>query len=187
MSSPSGALSAFLADLGKEIPGHLPPVHLWNPVHCGDIGMEIRADGSWVHEGSLITREALVRLFASILRRDAEGYVLVTPVEKVLVRVEDAPFVAIRADRIENGEAGPAWVFVTNVGDVVVAGRDHPLCLRRGPKGQIAPYVRVRAALEARVLRAPYYEMAQRIERQDGMLGITSLGVFFPLEAVCAA
>lgn len=145
--------------------------------------MEIRADGSWHHQGVRIVREALVRVFASILRRDSDGFFLVTPVEKVIVRVEDAPFVAIRTDCIEEEGAGPAWVFSTNVGDVAVAGPDHPLCMRARPNGQIAPYVRVRAALEARVLRAPYYELAQCAESHDGVIGVRSRGVFFPLEA----
>ncbi len=148
--------------------------------------MEIRADGSWHHEGRPIVRDALVRVFASILRRDEDGYVLVTPVEKVIVRVEDAPFVAIRADRIDEGEAGSAWVFSTNVGDVAVAGPEQPLCVRAGKGGQIAPYVRVRAALEARVLRAPYYELARSAEQRGGVFGVTSRGMFFPLEGFSA-
>ncbi len=182
MSSPSGELNAFLAGLGLAPGRPLPPVHLWNPVHCGDIGMEIRADGSWYHEGRPISRPAMVRVFASILRKDEGGYFLVTPVEKVSVKVEDAPFVAIRADLIEESESGPAWVFQTNVGDVVVAGAGHGLRMGRGHNGQSAPYVLVRAGLEAKVLRAPYYELAQSAIDQGGVLGVTSRGVFFPLE-----
>lgn len=145
--------------------------------------MEIRADGSWFHQGERIGREALVRVFASILRRDGDDYFLVTPVEKVVVRVEDAPFVVIRADRLEEAENDPAWVLFTNIGDIAVAGPDHPLTMRARPNGQIVPYIRVRAALEARVLRAPYYELANCAEQQDGRSGVRSRGVFFPLEA----
>ena len=182
MSSPSGELNAFLAALGHAPGRPLPPVHLWNPVHCGDIGMEIRADGSWYHEGRPISRLAMVRVFATILRKDDDGFYLVTPVEKITVKVEDAPFVAIRADRIEENESGPAWVFHTNVGDVVVAGPGHGLRMGGAQHGQRAPYVQVRAGLEAKVLRAPYYELAQSAIDQGGVLGVISRGVFFPLE-----
>lgn len=105
--------------------GGLPPVHLWNPPFCGDLDMEIRADGTWFHEGTPIGRPAMVRLFSTILKREGDDYFLVTPVEKVGIRVQDAPFIAtdadITADRI---------VFTTNVGDSVVADADHPIILR---------------------------------------------------------
>src|SRR5215831_17812797 len=107
----------------KQAPGRgLPPVHLWNPAHCGEIDIVIRKDGSWIHEGGRIGREALVRLFSTVLRKDDDGIYLVTPVEKMKITVEDAPFVAVRVDR-----EGGALKFLTNVGDEVTAGPEHAI------------------------------------------------------------
>jgi len=158
----------------------LPPVDKWNPAHCGEIGMEILADGTWKHEGTRITREPLVRLFASILRKDEDGATyLVTPVEKIIVHVEDAPFVAIRADRVGKGR-DQSIVFTTNVGDIVTAGPDHPIRVeRRGEEPR--PYVHVRGRLEARVLRAPFYELVEWGEPLDGRMGVWSGGEWFEL------
>ena len=158
----------------------LPPVDKWNPAHCGDIGMEILADGTWKHEGTRITRESLVRLFASILRKDADGETyLVTPGEKIIVRVEDAPFTAIRADRIGEGRE-QTLVFTTNVGDVVQAGPANPIRVAyRGDEPR--PYVLVRGRLEARILRAPFYEMVEWSETREGRLGLWSGGAWWEL------
>ena len=103
----------------------LPPVHLWNPPHCGEIDIRIRKDGVWFHEGTPIGREALVRLFSTVLRLDPDGYHLVTPVEKMKIVVEDAPFIATRVDRARNENGGDALVFQTNVGDTVTAGPEN--------------------------------------------------------------
>lgn len=159
-----------------------PPVELWNPTHCGEAGFEILADGTWKHEGTRITRENMVRLFASILRKDADGQTyLVTPVEKIRVAVEDAPFVAIRADRHGSGRE-QTLVFTTNVGDVVEAGPEHPLRVeRRGDAPR--PYVHVRGRLEARILRAPFYELVEWAEPREGVLGVWSGGAWFELGA----
>lgn len=157
-----------------------PPVDKWNPAHCGDIGIEILADGTWRHEGTRITRESLVKLFASILRKDKDGETyLVTPAEKIRVRVEDAPFVAIRADRHGQG-AAQTLVFTTNVGDVVQAGAEHPLRVIM-TNGEPRPYVHVRGRLEARILRAPFYELVEWAAPRDGRLGIWSGGVWWEL------
>jgi len=157
-----------------------PPVDKWNPVHCGDIGMEILADGTWKHAGTRITREPLVKLFASILRKDEDGQTyLVTPVEKIIVHVEDAPFVAIRADRVGEGRE-QTIVFTTNVGDVVTAGPDHPLRVETH-NGEPRPYVHVRGRLEARVLRAPFYELVEWSEEREGKLVVASAGVWFEI------
>lgn len=159
-----------------------PPVDKWNPVHCGDIGMEILADGTWKHAGTRITREALVRLFASILRKDEDGQTyLVTPVEKIIVRVEDAPFVAIRADRVGEGR-DQTIVFTTNVGDVVECGPAHPLRVAMRA-GEPRPYVHVRGRLEARILRAPFYELVEWSEAKEGKLGVRSGGEWWELGA----
>jgi uncharacterized protein len=157
-----------------------PPVDKWNPVLCGDIGMEIMADGTWMHEGTRITREALVRLFATILRKDEDGQTyLVTPGEKIVVKVHDAPFVAIRADRHGEGREQQI-VFTTNVGDVITAGPDNPIRVERNGD-EPRPYVLVRGRLEARILRAPFYELVEWAEPRGGQLGSWSGGVCFEL------
>jgi hypothetical protein len=177
---------AELERLAKEQGGgkRIPPVEQWNPAYCGDVGIEIRADGSWWHQGGRMTREALVRLFASVLRKDADGLTyLVTPAEKILVRVEDAPFLAVRADRAGEGQA-QTIAFTTNMGDVVLAGPDHPIRVRTDPQTlEPRPYVRVRGRLEARILRAPFYELVDWAEDRDGRLGVWSDGVCFEIGA----
>ncbi len=186
MTTPETSLSLeqLLAALKREAGSRdksPPPVDKWNPTHCGDIGMEIMADGMWKHEGTRITREALVKLFASILRKDEDGQTyLVTPVEKIVVKVEDAPFVAIRADRVGEGR-DQTIVFTTNVGDVVQAGPEHPLRVATRGEDEPRPYVHVRGRLEARVLRAPFYELVDWAEARDGKLGVWSGGVWFEL------
>src|SRR5262245_49882363 len=128
MADDAPSLAQMLASL-KTLAGsdqRPKPVESWNPTHCGEAGFEILRDGSWRHEGTPIGRESLVRLFASILRKDADGETyLVTPVEKIRVRVEDAPFLAVRVDRHGAGR-DQTLVFTTNVGDVVAAGLGNP-------------------------------------------------------------
>lgn len=159
-----------------------PPVDKWNPAHCGDIGMEIMADGTWKHEGTRITREALVRLFATILRKDEDGQTyLVTPGEKIVVKVHDAPFVAIRADRVGEGK-DQRIIFTTNVGDVITAGPNNPIRVEHNGE-EPRPYVLVRRRLEARILRAPFYEMVEWAEAREGRLGVWSGGVRWGLES----
>lgn len=164
----------------KQAPGRgLPPVHLWRPAHCGKIDIVIKANGLWFHEGTPIGREALVRLFSTVLRKDPEGYVLVTPVEKLAITVEDAPFVAVRVDRV-----GEALRFLTNVGDVVEARPDNPIRVEMdAATGEPRPYVHVRRGLEALIARPVFYELAEmatRRETPDGpMMGVTSLGAWF--------
>jgi hypothetical protein len=159
----------------------LPPVHLWHPESCGDIDIRIRRDGVWLHEGSPIGRVELVRLFASILRRDPDGYWLVTPVEKLRIVVEDLPFRAVRVDR-----RGQALVFTTDVGDEVEAGPDRRISVETDPAtGEPAPRVQVRAALEARIARPVFYELVElavELETPRGpVLAVRSNGVDFPL------
>jgi uncharacterized protein len=159
-----------------------PPVHLWNPPHCGEIDIVIRRDGLWMHEGSPIGREALVRLFASVLRRDPDGFHLVTPVEKLKITVEDAPFRAVRVDR-----AGEDLLFLTDVGDEVVAGPDHALRVESDPRTQEpAPYLHVRRGLEARLTRPVFYELAEMAQPQlvDGVerMAVRSGGLAFPID-----
>ena len=158
-----------------------PPVHAWNPPFCGDIDMRIARDGTWFYEGTPIGREALVRLFASILRKDADRYVLVTPVEKVGITVEDAPFVAVDFRR-----EGERLVFTTNVGDETAAGPDHPIRVARDPDtGEPSPYVHVRADLEALIDRKSFYRLVELGETRDWRgapwFGVVSGGAFFPI------
>jgi len=168
--------------------GPLPPVHLWNPETSTDIRMEIRTDGHWWHEGGRITREPMVKLFSRILRKDADGQTwLVTPYEKVIVHVEDAPFLAVRVDRI--GVPGPdqELTFTTNLDYQTTAGPDAPLRVETdSATGEPAPYVLVRGRLEAKLTRPVFYElvdMAVPAPDGTGRLGVWSRGEFFPLGA----
>ena len=166
----------------RQAPGRgLPPVHLWHPAHCGEIDIVIKRSGLWFHEGTPIGREALVRLFSTVLRKDPDGYYLVTPVEMMKITVEDAPFTAVQVDRV-----GEALSFTTNVGDVVEAGPDNEIRVGADPvTGEPRPYLHVRRGLEARLRRPVFYElveMAQERDTPDGpTLGVTSNGVWFPV------
>ncbi|MBA1190575.1 DUF1285 domain-containing protein [Pseudomonas entomophila] len=179
-----GDLIAHLPKAGRG----LPPVHLWNPAFCGDIDMRIARDGTWYYQGTPITRPAMVRLFSGILRRDEDRYVLVTPVEKVGIRVDDAPFVAVTLEVSGEGE-GQSLRFVTTVGDQVEAGPSHPLRVDLDPHTQApSPYVLVRTNLEALIHRNVFYQLVDlAVERQvEGVpwLGVWSGGVFFPIGRV---
>ena len=155
----------------------LPPVHLWNPPNCGDIDIRIRSDGVWFHEGTPIGREALVRLFSTVLRKDADGIYLVTPAEKLRIVVDDAPFVAVRVDR-----RGEALVFTTNVGDEIEAGPDNAIRVETDADGTPRPYLHVRAGLEALIARPVFYELVEMAQAGDAaMLGVASNGVRFVL------
>jgi hypothetical protein len=169
---------ARLADKRK-----LPPVEQWHPAHCGHSGMRIARDGTWFHEGSPLGRHNMVRLFSSILRREPDGsYVLVTPVEKLDIDVEDAPFTAVELKTDGTGR-GRSLAFRLNTGEVVVAGPDHPLRFVDKPDGP-HPYLKVRAGLDALIARPVYYELAN-IALEDGgdPPGLWSGGAFFPVRS----
>ena len=159
----------------------LPPVHLWNPAHCGDSEMRIAADGSWYHQGSPIGRKELVRLFSTILRREADGaFVLVTPAERLDIAVDDAPFVAVEAT---SEGAGPARMltFRLNTDDYVVAGPDNRIRVELAGDGTPRPYVHVRAGLEALINRAVFHELAGiALDEEATPPGVWSGGAFFP-------
>ena len=160
-----------------------PPVERWNPDHCGHSDMRIKADGTWIHAGSPIGRKALVRLFSTVLRKDEDGETyLVTPVEKLTIDVEDAPFIAVEMTATGEGTKR-MLVFRTNVGDVVEAGPDHPLRFEReeGTDG-VKPYLLVRGRLEALVARAVMYDLVELAEEIDGRLTVRSDGALFPLD-----
>ncbi|MFZ2994993.1 DUF1285 domain-containing protein [Sphingobium sp.] len=176
-----------LADIARLLADKkLPPVDKWNPDHCGDSEMRIARDGTWFHQGSPIGREAMVRLFSTILRREADGsYVLVTPVEKLTIAVEDAPFVAVEL-KSEGEDRSRALAFRLNTGDLVTAGPDNPIVVRETADGP-HPYLHVRGGLEALVVRSVYYEMMNlALEDSDAMdtprVGLWSQGRFFPLD-----
>ncbi len=167
---------------GKKGPA---PVHLWNPPFCGDLDIEIRRDGTWFYLGTPIGRHALVRLFSSILRKDGDEYFLVTPVEKVRIRVIDAPFVAVDAEATGAGR-DQTITFTTNVDDEVTAGPDHPIRVVRDPKtGEPAPYILVRRNLEALIDRKTFYRLidlgAHEQHAGQSWFGLWSDGAFFPV------
>jgi hypothetical protein len=160
-----------------------PPVERWNPPYCGDIGMAIKGDGTWFYQGSPIGRIALVKLFASVLRKDEDGrHYLVTPVEKVDVAVADAPFRAVEMEVRDPGP-GQTLVFRTNVDDIVACGPEHALRFSAEPSsGGLKPYLHVRGRLEALVTRALYYDLVELAEADaSGTLRLRSGGVAFPL------
>ena len=159
----------------------LPPVHLWHPEHCGEIDIRIRKDGVWFHEGTPIGREALVRLFSTVLRLDPDGYHLVTPAEKLKIQVEDAPFIATRVD-----QDGDILRFQTNVGDVVEAGPDNAIRVETDPvSGEPRPYLHVRRGLEALIARPVFYELVELARERDTpdgpRLGVASHSAWFPI------
>ena len=159
----------------------LPPVHLWNPPFCGDLDMRIARDGTWFYLGTPIGRHALVKLFSTIIRRDGDDYFLVTPVEKVGITVDDAPFVAIDFNVV-----GDDVVFETNVGDKVRASAENPIRVERDAEtGEPSPYVLVRTNLEALIDRKSFYRLVEIGEEEtiDGVewFGVRSAGTFFPI------
>jgi hypothetical protein len=158
-----------------------PPVHLWNPPFCGDLDIRIARDGTWFYLGTPIGRPELVRLFSTILLREGDDYFLVTPVEKVGITVDDAPFVAVDFEMSGAGEA-QVLRFETNVGDHVSAGPDNPIRVERdSATGEPAPYVLVRANLEALIDRKSFYRLVEIGDRKDGWFGLWSRGEFFPI------
>ncbi len=161
------------------------PVETWDPPYCGDIGLGIRRDGTWIYLNSPIGRPALVKLFASILRKDADGRTyLVTPAEKVDVEVEDAPFLGVEM-AVEGSGSQQLLTLRTNVDDVVTVGGEHPMRFcRQDPTGGLKPYIRVRGRLEALVTRAVYADLAALAVHRDGEvgpLGVWSGGIWWEM------
>ena len=153
------AIARLLKDENGNDPKGLPPVHTWNPPFCGDIPMQIKANGQWFYMGTPINRPALVKLFSRVLRHDDDGcFYLVTPVEKVRIVVDDAPYVATLVDRVE--EEGVTYLrFTTQTGDQVVVDADHPLWVTYSSDGEPRPYIRVRDRLDALVNRNVFYQL----------------------------
>lgn len=180
-SAESLAASVRAAKKGKGP----PPVHLWNPPFCGDLDMRIARDGTWFYLGTPIGRPGLVRLFSSILKKEDGRYFLVTPVEKVGITVDDAPFVAVDFEASGEGR-DQVLTFTTHVDDVVAAGPEHPIRVVRDPEtGEPSPYVHVRAELEALIDRKSFYRLVEigTVEPHEGAdwFGLWSGGAFFPV------
>jgi uncharacterized protein len=160
-------------------------VHLWNPPFCGDLDMRIASDGTWFYLKTPIGRPALVKLFASVLKREGERYFLVTPVEKCGIVVEDAPFLAVEF-RVEHDSGGRVLHFRTNVDDWVACGREHALRFEPEPEtGGLKPYLHVRRDLWAKVTRALFYDLVELGQERDidgrRMFGVASAGEFFAM------
>ena len=162
-----------------------PPVHLWNPPFCGDLDMRIARDGTWFYLGTPIGRAPLVKLFSSIIRKDGDDYFLVTPVEKVGIIVDDAPFVAVDFD-VENKGLNQIINFRTHVGDEAIARKDNPIRVVRDKEtGEPSPYILIRKNLEALIDRKSFYRLIELGSIQDfegtNWFGIRSSEIFFPI------
>jgi hypothetical protein len=168
---------------GKPTSATLPKIN-----SCGDIGLKIGRDGTWFYEGSPIGRKPLVKLFASVLRREADGYYLVTPVEKVPIEVEDAPFLAVAMEATDEGET-QRLRFRTNLDETVEAGPSHALSFRIEPDGSFTPYIEVHEGLPARLTRPVYYELVALAAPGSGSVeqGVWSNGIFFSFPATVPA
>ena len=179
----SGALEGIASTARKEGRKGPPPVHLWNPPFCGDLDMRVAGDGTWFYMKTPIGRPALVKLFASVLKREDGKYYLVTPVEKCGITVDDAPFMAVEM-KVEQGEQGRVLSFRTNVDDWVACGPGHDLRFEPEPDtGGLKPYLHVRRDLWAKVTRALFYDLVELGEEREvsgeQMFGVSSGGEFF--------
>ena len=184
MSDTGGAMERLMAALQAGDTRGIPPVERWNPDFCGHIDMKIAADGTWLYRGTPIGRPALVKLFSSVLRKDGEDYVLVTPVEKLGITVEDAPFQAVEM-AVEGEGEGRSIAFRTQVDDLVQVGPEHPIRFEREAKGDgLKPYVHVRRGLWARLTRALTYDLLALgdVRQVDGVaqFGVAAGGLFHP-------
>ncbi len=172
---------ASLAEIARAVAEkRLPPVEQWNPAHCGDSDMRIAADGTWLHGGTPIGRPALVQLFSSVLRREADGsHVLVTPYEKLSIAVDDAPFLAVECASSGSGEAR-TLTFRLLTDDIVVAGPDHPLRFAAAADGTPRPYLGVRGGMEALINRPVFYQLADwALAEAHDPIGLWSGGCYF--------
>jgi len=175
------AITAALAGTGRRA----PPVELWDPPFCGNLDMRIASDGTWFYLKTPIGRPALVKLFASVLKREGNDYFLVTPVEKCGIRVDDAPFLAVEL-MIEKGPSGQVLNFRTNVDDCVVCGPRHALRFDlEAPTGGLKPYLHVRRGLWAKVTRTLFFDLVDLGEEREidgtAVFGVSSMGVFFAM------
>jgi len=180
-----GELDSITGAVSRAAAKGPPPVERWNPPFCGDLDMRIASDGTWFYLKTPIGRPALVRLFASVLKREDDKYFLVTPVEKCGIQVEDAPFVAVEM-KVEEQTGGRILHFRTNVDDWVACGPEHALRFEPEPgTGGLKPYLHVRRDLWAKVTRALFFDLVELGEEQDvagrTMFGVVSMGTFFAM------
>jgi len=178
------AITGALAEAGPR----LPPVEQWDPPFCGNLDMRIAADGTWYYLKTPIGRPALVKLFASVLKREGDDYFLVTPAEKCGIHVEDAPFVAVEL-KMTDGDAGKVLNFRTNVDEWIACGSGHELRFDPEPgTGGLKPYLHVRRGLWAKITRSLFFDLValgeEREIADEAMFGVTSMGVFFPMAPV---
>lgn len=181
----------FIESLQKNIDNgvqRLPPVEKWHPDLSGDMDILIKRNGDWVHEGTVIQRHTLVKLFSSILKKEGDEYFLVTPVEKWRIQVEDVPF-QVTSVEVKKEAARQALVFSTSVGDTVIAGPEHPLRVVTSASGEPAPYLMIRQGMEGLIARSVFYELADIAEletaaedKKKAVPGVYSLGEFYPLQ-----
>ncbi|MCJ9427529.1 DUF1285 domain-containing protein [Kordiimonas marina] len=179
MTADRAPTSFNLEALIKQVEGQrFPPVEKWNPDFCGDIDMEIKRDGTWFYMGTPIGRKRMVKLFSTVLRHDADGrFYLVTPVEKVGIRVEDAPFIATQVDILKDDSGAQLLKFTTNVGDEVIADAEHPIRVETDAEtAEPRPYVLVRGRLEALIARPVFYELVEAADMQ-GKAGVNELTI----------
>jgi uncharacterized protein len=180
-----GGLDVLAGEVNAASPKEPPPVHLWNPAYCGEIDMRIAADGTWFYHGTPISRPALVKLFASILKREGEKYFLVTPVEKCGIVVDDAPFTAVEL-QVCDRRGGRQLCFRTNVDDWVACGTGHPLRFdQETATDGLKPYLHIRRNLWAKVTRTVFYELVDLGETREIagrlMFGVASVGQFYAM------
>ena len=170
----------FATEINEKSTDGFPPVEEWNPEYCGDIGMEIKSDGTWYYMGTPIARQKIVKLFSRILRREKDNsFVLVTPVEKVLIKVADAPFIATFVEIIGEGK-NLNLKFDTNVDDTIVASKDYPIRVSIDKNtNEPSPYVLIRKNLEAKISRSVFYELVNIAEHYNNKFGVWSAGSFF--------
>ncbi len=172
---------ALIAQAQSATKGGVAPVHLWNPPFCGDIDMRIARNGTWYYMGTPIGRPELVRLFSSILKREDDQYFLVTPVEKVRIIVDDAPFLAVDFTVSDVGK-DQLLTFETQVGDLARAGPDFPIRIEfETETREPSPYVLIRSNLEALIDRKSFYRLIDLAVHHDDWFGVWSGGTFFAL------
>ncbi len=184
LNTPESLYEALRAEAGEQT---LPPVHLWNPERRGTIDIQIKRDGRWFHEGVEIKRIGLVKVLASVLRRDEDGFVLVTPAERLLITVDDAPFIAGGMDVINAGTAEQELLFTTNIGELVVANAERPITVTydnpRDPE-EPRPYVEIRKGLHALIARSVFYRLVELGREENGRFVVTSAGMDFELGTI---
>lgn len=180
-NTPEALYNALREEAGEQV---LPPVHQWHPERRGTIDIKIKSDGRWFHEGAEIKRLGLVKVLASVLRRDEDGFVLVTPAERLLISVEDAPFIAGGMDVQHAGSPEQELLFTTNLGELVVADAERPIAVTyENPNDpqEPRPYVEVRKGLHALIARSVFYRLVELGREVDGRFVVTSGGVDFEL------